>query len=53
MQIYRLQFRIKTLKASQKGADHDCVTYIPILDIVKTRDIILSHNICDVHVYAG
>ena len=53
MQMYRLQFRIKTLKANQKGAGHDCIAYIPILDIVETRDIILSNNICDVHGYAG
>ena len=53
--IYRLQFRIKTLKANKKGEDHGCIAYIPILDIVETRDIILSNNICDVlrHGYAG
>ena len=26
--------------------------YIPILDIVETRDIIISKNICNVHGYA-
>ena len=52
-QIYRLQFRIKTLKANQKGADHECIAYILILNIVETRDIIVSNNICDVHGYAG
>ena len=39
---------MKTLKANQKGADHDCIAYIPILGIVETREIM-----CDVHVYAG
>ena len=52
-QIYRLQFRIKTQKANQKGTNHDCIAYMPILDIIETRDIILSNNICDVHGYAG
>ena len=56
-QIYRLQFRIKTQKANQKGPKHDCIAYIPILDIVETTQleisIILSNNICDVHGYAG
>ena len=40
----------KTPKANQKGADYDCI--VPILDIVETRDIILSNNKCDVHGYA-
>ena len=43
-QIYRLQFQIITLKASQKGADYGCISYIPTLDIVVTRDIKLSKN---------
>ena len=36
------------MKANQKGADHGCIAYIPILDIVETRCVILSNNICDV-----
>ena len=32
----------------RSGEDHGCIAYIPILDIVETRDIILSNNICDV-----
>ena len=34
---------------------HGCIAYIPILDIVETRDIILSNNISGVqrHGYAG
>ena len=47
-QIYRLQFRIKNLKANKKGEYHGCIAYIPILGIVETRDILLSNNICDV-----
>ena len=45
----------KNLKANKKGEDHGCIAYIPILDIVETRDIILSNNICDGqrHWYAG
>ena len=45
----------KTLKANKKWEDHGCIAYIPILDIVETRNIILSNNICDVqrHWYAG
>ena len=42
-QIYRLQFRIKTQKANQKGPKHDCIAYIPILDNYTTRDI--NHTI--------
>ena len=38
----------KTLKAKKKGEDHGCIAYIPILDIIETRDIILSNNIYDV-----
>ena len=44
-QIYRLQFQIKTLKANKNGEDHGCIAYIPNLDVVETRDIILSNNI--------
>ena len=51
----RIEDRIKTLKANKKGEGHGCIAYIPILDLVETRDIILSNNICDVqrHGYAG
>ena len=45
----------KNSESEQKGEDHECIAYITILDIVETRDIVLSNNICDVqrHVYAG
>ena len=45
----------KNSEGKQKAEDYGCTAYIPILDIVETRDIILSNNICDVerHGYAG
>ena len=35
-------------ESEQKKEEHGCIAYIPILDIVETRDIILSYNISDV-----
>ena len=44
----------KNSESEQKGEGHGYIAYIPILDIVETKDIILSNNICDVqrHGYA-
>ena len=45
----------KTLTGFPSNANIYSIAYIPILDIVETRDIILLNNICDVqmHWYAG
>ena len=37
-----------TLKANKKGNEHGCIAYILVLDIVETRDRILSNSICNV-----
>ena len=48
-------FEKNALKANKKGKEHDCIAYIPILDVVETRDRIVSNSICNVqrHGYIG
>ena len=53
--IYTSISRKNALKANKKGKEHDCIAYIPILDVVETRDRIVSNSICNVqrHGYVG